>query len=139
LMHNANSIAAQTRREFRGDVPSLCTFYRFYYRRIWQKRPHRLLEKVARQMIMFYLPYCRAYEPGISRKLSERYELGIAPLSYPIYRKVWMAYPPAVDFMTRTQELAQRALRFQQPFIIPVVLYLIAICYSIWLVATLVF
>jgi hypothetical protein len=138
LMHNANSIAAQTRREFRGDVTALCTFYRFYYWRIWQKQPYRLLEKIARQMLIFYVPYCRAYDPGIIRNLGERYESSVASLSDPTYRKVWTAYPPAVDFMTRTQELAQRALRFQQPFIIPVVVYLIAISYSIWLVAALV-
>src|ERR1700720_408975 len=55
LMHTPNSIAAQTRREFRGDVTALCTFYRFYYWRIWQKQPHRLLEKIARQMLIFYV------------------------------------------------------------------------------------
>ena len=43
-MFNADSIATQTRREFGGDVTALCTFYRFYYRRIWQKQPGRLLE-----------------------------------------------------------------------------------------------
>src|SRR5438309_171463 len=38
LIHDPNSIAPQTRREFRGDVAAVCAFYYFYYRRIRQKR-----------------------------------------------------------------------------------------------------
>jgi O-antigen ligase len=56
-------------------------------------------------------------------------------------RKVWTAYRPAVDFMNRTQELAQRQLRFQQPFLVPVIplaAFLMSICYSTWVAAALV-
>ena len=141
LMHDPNSIAAQTRREFRGDVAGVCAFYYFYYRRIWQKRPQKVVKKVARQMLRFYLPYCRAYDPAITKKLGGAYRDSIASLSNPICRKVWTAYPPAVDFMTRTQELSQRELRFQQPLffpIIPIAVFLISIGYSTWLVIALV-
>ena len=89
-MFNPDSIAIQTRREFRGDVTALCAFYRFYYGRIWQKQPAPLLEKVARQMQMFLLPYCRAYDPRISRKLGGEYQYSVVSLSDPICRKVWM-------------------------------------------------
>ena len=141
LMHDPNSIAAQTRREFRGDVAGVCAFYYFYYRRIWQKRPQKVVKKVARQMLRFYLPYCRAYDPAITKKLGGAYRDSIASLSNPICRKVWTAYPPAVDFMTRTQELSQRELRFQQPLlfpIIPIAVFLTSIGYSTWLVIALV-
>ena len=141
LMHDPNSIAGQTRREFRGDVAAVCAFYYFYYRRIWQKRPQEVVKKVARQMLRFYLPYCRAYDPAITKKLDGAYRDSIASLSNPICRKVWTAYPPAVDFMTRTQELSQRELRFQQPLffpIIPIAVFLISIGYSTWLVIALV-
>jgi hypothetical protein len=136
LMYNPSSIAAQTRREFGGNATA-CAFYRFYYWRIWQERPHQVLEKVARQMLTFYLPYCRAYDFGITRKLGDRYQLSVTSLSDPICRKVWTAYPPAVDFMTRTEELAQRTLRFRQALIIPVVVFLVGVSYSTWLVVAL--
>ena len=141
LMYDPNSMAAQTRREFRGDVAAVCTFYRFYYRRIWQKRPQEVLKKVAQQIPTFYLPYCRAYDPTITKELGGAYQISIASLSDPICRKVWSAYRPAVDFMNRTQELAQRQLRFQQPLlfpVIPIAVFLMSLCYSTWLFAALV-
>jgi hypothetical protein len=141
LMYDPNSIAVQTRREFRGDVAAVCAFYYFYYRRIWQKRPQEVVKKVARQMLRFYLPCCRAYDPAITKKLGSAYRDSIASLSDPICRKVWTAYPPAVDFITRTQELSRSELRFQQPLffpIIPLAVFLTSISYSSGLVIALV-
>jgi hypothetical protein len=141
LMYDRNSIAAQTRREFRDDVAAVCAFYYFYYRRIWQKRPQEVVRKVARQMQRFYLPYCRAYDPAITKKLGGAYRDSIASLSDPICRKVWTAYPPAVDFMTRTQELSRHQLLFQQPRlfpIIPIAVLLMSVSHSTWLVIALV-
>ena len=141
LMYDPNSIAVQARREFRGDVAALCAFYRFYYGRIWEKRPLQVLAKVARQMQIFYLPYCRAYDPRISRKLGGEYQYSVVSLSDPICRKVWMGYPPAVDFMNRTEELARRELRFRQPLLlplIPIAVLLMSISYSTSLAVALV-
>jgi hypothetical protein len=141
LMYDPNSIAVQVRREFRGDVAALCAFYRFYYGRIWQKRPLQVLAKVARQMQIFYLPYCRAYDPRISRKLGGEYQYSAVSLTDPICRKVWMGYPPAVDFMNRTEELARRELRFGQPLLlplIPIAVLLMSISYSTSLAVALV-
>jgi hypothetical protein len=137
LMYDPNSIAVQTRREFRGDIAAVCAFYRFYYWRIWQKRPQQVLEKVARQLRTFYLPYCRAYEPRITQKFGGAYQQSVLSLGDPICRKVWTAYPAAVDFMTRTQELGRRELRFQQPLLLPIVPMLVllaSITYSTLLV-----
>jgi hypothetical protein len=141
LMYDPNSITAQVRREFRGDVPTLCAFYRFYYWRIWQKRPLQVLAKVAREMQIFYLPYCRAYDPRISRKLGGDYQYSVVSLSDPRYRKVWMGYPPAVDFMNRTVELARRELRFRQSLLVPIIpiaVLLMSISYSTCLAMALV-
>ena len=141
LMHDPNSIASQIRQEFGGDATASCAFYRFYYGRIWQKRPLQVLAKIVRQMITFYLPYCRAYNSSITVKLGDRYQLGVASLSDPVCRKVWTAYPPALDFMNRTEELARRNLRFQQPLLLPIIpmlVSLIAISYSTSLVVALV-
>jgi hypothetical protein len=141
LMYDPNSIAVQARREFRGDVAALCAFYRFYYGRIWEKRPLQVLAKVARQMQIFYLPYCRAYDPRISRKLGGEYQYSVVSLSDPICRKVWMGYPPAVDFMNRTEELGRRELRFRQPLLlplIPIAVLLMSISYSTSLAVALV-
>ena len=111
LMFNADSIASQTRREFGGDVTAALHILPIYYQRIWQKQPGRLPEKVTGQMLMFYVPYCRAYDPRFTRNLGDQYQLGVVSLSDPMCRKVWSAYSPAVDFMTRTEELARRGLR----------------------------
>ena len=141
LMYDPNSIAVQARREFRGDVTALCAFYRFYYGRIWEKRPLQVLAKVARQMQIFYLPYCRAYDPRISRKLGGDYRYSVVSLSDPMCRKVWMDYPPAVDFMNRTEELARRELRFRQPLLLPIIptaVLLMSISYLTWLAIALV-
>jgi hypothetical protein len=137
LMYDPNSIAVQTRREFRGDIAAVCAFYRFYYWRIWRKRPQQILEKVARQMRTFYLPYCRAYEPRINQKFGGAYQQSVLSLGDPICRKVWTAYPAAVDFMTRTQELGRRELRFQQPLLLPIIPMLVllaSITYSTLLI-----
>src|SRR5438034_7440111 len=141
LMYDPNSIAVQARREFRGDVTALCAFYRFYYGRIWEKRPIQVLAKVARQMQIFYLPYCRAYDPRTSRKLGGDYRYSVVSLSDPMCRKVWMDYPPAVDFMLRTEELARRELRFRQPLLLPIIptaVLLMSISYSTCLAVALV-
>src|SRR5204862_3977089 len=140
LMYDPNSIAVQARREFRGDVAALCAFYRFYYGRILE-RPLQVLAKVARQMQIFYLPYCRAYDPRTSRKLGGDYRYSVVSLSDPMCRKVWMDYPPAVDFMLRTEELARRELRFRQPLLLPIIptaVLLMSISYSTCLAVALV-
>src|SRR5438067_6354505 len=137
LMYDPNSIAVQARREFRGDVAALCAFYRFYYGRILE-RPLQVLAKVARQMQIFYLPYCRAYDPRTSRKLGGDYRYSVVSLSDPMCRKVWMDYPPAVDFMNRTEELARRELRFRLLPIIPTAVLLMSISYLTWLAIVLV-
>ena len=141
LMHNPSSIAAQIRREFHDDVAAFCAFYRFYYWRIWQKRSSQVLEKIARQMLRFYLPHCRAYDVRIIQKLAGHYQGSVSSLIDPICVQVWTAYRPAVDFMDRTQELAKRQLRFQQLLLFPVIplaVLLMSICYSTWLAAALV-
>ena len=141
LMHDPNSIASQARREFRGDITALCAFYRFCYWRICQKQPLQVLAKIARQMRIFYLPYCRAYDTRINRRLGGEYQYSLASLSDPICRKVWATYPPAVDFMKRTEALGRRELRFRQPLllpIIPVAVLLMSISYSTSLVIALV-
>jgi hypothetical protein len=133
LMYDPNSIASQARQEFDGDPNALCAFYRFYYWRIWQKQPARVLEKIGRQFLVFYLPYCRAYDFGITRKFGERYDLGCTSLTDARYRKVWTSYRPAVEFMQRAEQLSQHILRFQQVLIVPIAVFLFAIGYTSWL------
>jgi hypothetical protein len=133
LMYDARSIASQARGEFGGDTNGLCAFYRFYYARIWQKQPLHVLEKVGRQFLIFYLPYCRAYDFGITQKFGDKYQLGCTSLSDPTCANVWTAYPPAVEFMQRTKQLSQDILRFQQVLIVPVAVFLLAIGYTSWL------
>jgi hypothetical protein len=115
LKYNKSSIAAQLRREFGENVPALCAFYRFYYGRIWRQRPLLVLKKIARQMAIFYAPICPAYNRGKSLSLTNAYNTGVMSLDIQSRRQIWAAYPPAVDFMSRTKTIAQSALVIHQP------------------------
>jgi len=118
LKYNKSSIAMQLRREFGGNVPALCAFYRFYYRRIWQQRPLLVLKKIARQMAIFYAPICPVYNCGKSLSLTNAYNSGMVSLDIQSRRQIWAAYPPAVDFMSRTKSIAQSMPVIHQPLFV---------------------
>jgi hypothetical protein len=109
LMFNQDSIGAQLRREFENDVPGLCSFYRFCYARIWRQRPVRVLQKIAQQMEVFYTPVCPAYDRRRSWRLADEYGYSLMLLGLEPYRETLTAYPPAVDFMSRTESLSRNA------------------------------
>jgi hypothetical protein len=136
LMYNPTSIAAQLRSEFQGNVAALCAFYRFYYWRIWLHRPIRVLEKIARQMSIFYAPMCPAYNRSKAFQLTSDYERGVNALDVASYRKVWIRYPPAVEFVSRTRLLARRAPAIEQPPWIRKPLVFLAAAYCPLLVAS---
>ena len=115
LMYNPTSIAAQLRSEFHGNAGALCAFYRFYYWRIWLHRPIRVVQKVARQISIFYGPMCPAYSRSKAVQLTSDYERGVNALDVPLYRKLWIRYPPGVEFVSRTGLLARGAPAVEQP------------------------
>ncbi|HEY6111247.1 MAG TPA: hypothetical protein VIV62_01905 [Chthoniobacterales bacterium] len=114
LMYDPTSITAQLRADFRGDISALCAFYRFYYWRTWRYRPLALLQKVGRQMSIFYSWRCPAYYRAMSLPLAAEYERGVKSLDRPAYQRTWSAYAPAVEFMRRTAALARSAPAIQQ-------------------------
>jgi hypothetical protein len=114
LMSNKSSIVAQMHREFEKDVPALCAFYRFYYLRIWRQRPLPVLRKVASQMALFYSRMCPAYNRENTLWLANQYGDGANILALPPYLELWMAWPAAVEFVNRTQLLAQSAPAIRQ-------------------------
>jgi len=109
LMFNESSIAAQLRREFQKDVPALCAFYRFYYLRIWGQRPLRVVRKIAGQMTLFYSQMCPAYNREKTLWLANQYGHGANILALQPHPELWTAYPPAVEFVNRTEVLARSA------------------------------
>jgi hypothetical protein len=115
LKYNRSSIAAQLRREFGENIPALCAFYRFYYWRIWRQRPLLVLKKIARQMAIFYGPICPAYNYGKSLPLTNPHNTGVISLDTRSRRRIWAAYPPAVDFVTRAKSVAPRPVVIHQP------------------------
>ena len=137
LMYNQTSIAAQLRAEFGSDVSALCRFYRFYYLRIWRYRPVGVLEKIGRQLAIFYLPKCGAYKSRNLVSLADRYRRGVVALSSESYRKTWAAYPPALQFVDRTQMLAESKQVLRQPACIGKLLNILAATYLPLLLATL--
>ena len=137
LMYNQTAIAAQLRNKFGNDVAALCGFYRFYYLRIWQYRPVRVLEKIGRQLAIFYGPKCGAYKSRNVVSLADEYRRGVASLSSESYRKTWTAYPPALQFMDRTQLLAESGRVLRQPACIGKLLNILAATYLPLLLITL--
>jgi hypothetical protein len=129
LMYNRTSIAAQLRKEFGDDVSAVCRFYRFYYLRIWQYRPVRVLEKIVRQLAIFYVPKCGAYKSRNVVSLADEYRRGMASLSSEWHRKTWTAYPPALQFMDRTQLLTESSPVLRQPAYIGKLLDILAATY----------
>ncbi len=137
LMFNPTSIAAQLQREFGNDISALCAFYRYYYWRIWQQRPLLVLKKIARQMAVFYAPKCPAYRLRKSLSLTYEYNRSVTSLEIERYRKIWTAYPAAMDFMRRTELLARSAPIMQQSAYIRRPLSILAATYLILLLIAL--
>ena len=133
LMSNPNSIAAQLRKEFGNNVSALGAFYWFYYRRIWLQRPLFVVKKIARQMAIFYAPKCPVYKQSQFLPLTNEYDGGVKSLGKESYRKIWMAYLPAVEFMARTEVLARTAPVIHQPLYIRIPLFILAPTYLIML------
>jgi hypothetical protein len=114
LMFNRISIDSQLRKEFANHSSALCAFYWFYYWRIWRQRPFLVVRKIAHEMGIFYAPKCPAYRSDKSRSLTKEYTVSVTSLGLQHNRKIWTAYPPAVDFMRRTELLARSAPAAQQ-------------------------
>jgi hypothetical protein len=133
------SIVAQLRREFDNDVPKQCAFYWFCYRRIWQERPFLVLGRIARQMSLFYSEMCPAYNREKSLSLANQYAHGANVLRMQPHPELWMAYPPAVEFMDRTEVLAQHAPIIRQPLLLRMTLSLLAGMYRplLWIAVAL--
>jgi hypothetical protein len=137
LMHNRSSIAARLRKEFGHNVSALCAFYWFYYWRIWLQRPSLMMQKVARQIVIFYAPMCPAYSRPKIWTLANEYHLAATALSLEVYREIWAAYPPAVWFMGQTETLARDAPIVQHPASVRIALSILAGTYMALLLATL--
>jgi hypothetical protein len=109
LMYNPTSIAAQLHEEFGNNISALCNFYWFYYRRILLQQPALVVKKIMREMAIFYAWKCPAYRLGKFLSLTDEYKTSLTSLGRESYRKIWTAYPPAVDFMKRVEVLARGA------------------------------
>lgn len=138
LMLNPNSISVQLRRESANDVSALCAFYRFYYWRIWRQRPLRVFKRIARQMMIFYAPVCPVYRQTKFLPLANEYDRGVISFDRERFRKIWTAYPPAVEFMARTEVLARTAPVVQQRAYIRKPLHILAATYLISILIALV-
>jgi hypothetical protein len=129
LMYHETSIGAQLRREFGRDLKGRCGFYRFYYWRIWQQRPLAMIEKIARQMSIFYAPKCPVYNWRKDRALADGYSRSVTSLGHESYRKIALIYAPASDSLIRTEALARNAPVAQQRRLIRMAVSLLAINY----------
>ena len=136
LMYDKSSIVAQLRREFEHDVPALCAFYRYYYWRLWRERPFAVLGKIGKQMALFYSQMCPAYNREKSLYLANGYEQGTAILRLQPYPELWTAYPPAVEFVRRTELLARTAPIIRQPIPLRLTLSFLAGAYRPLLLGT---
>jgi hypothetical protein len=126
LMYEESSIVARLRREFGNDVPALCGFYRYYYWRIWRERPFVMIRKIGEQMGVFYSQMCPAYNREKSLYLASGYGYGATILKLQPYPELWTTYPPAVEFVHRTELLAQSAPIIRQPIPLRMMLSLLS-------------
>jgi hypothetical protein len=138
LWFNPSSITTQLRREFGSNVSALCTFYRFYYWRTWQRRPLQAFQKVARQFSIYYLPKCPAYTPTKIWPLMDAYQRAFAPLNAEGYRTIAAPLPAFADFVRRTTSLAQTAPVTEQPRLIREALGDLAVSYFSLVLLTLI-
>jgi len=116
LMYNPDSIVTQLRREFGNNGPDPSAFYRFYYWRIWQRRPLAVARKIQTQMTVFYAAMSPVYNREKSLPLTGKYGDGANALRIEPNPELWMGYAPAVEFMSRTESLARNAPIIHQPF-----------------------
>jgi hypothetical protein len=137
LMYEETSIASRVREEFQGDTASFTRFYRFYYWRTWRQRPFAMAEKVARQMAIFYAPICASYDRTKTMSLTIWYRRSAALLKRPNYPDGWKASRPTVEFMSRSESLAQNAPPIEQRKILRIALAFLARAYLPLLAATL--
>ena len=76
-------------------------------------------------MAIFYAPICPVYNRGKSLSL-DAYNRGMTSLDIQPYHKVSAAYPPAMDFMSRTKSSARSVPVVYQPRYIRWILSLMA-------------
>ena len=138
LMYDQSSIAAQLRQAFENDVPALCGFYWFQYGRIWRERPFAVVEKIRKQMALFYSQMCPAYNRDRFLHLASGYEQGTRVLRLPPYPELWQAYAPAVEFVRRTEALGRNAPILRQPAPLRIALSFLAGVYRPMLLGTIV-
>jgi hypothetical protein len=155
LMYSPTSIAAQLHKEFGTNASALCAFYWYYYWRTWLHRPLVVANKILRQLAIFYASKCPAYRSVKSLLLTDEYQRSMTSLHTEPYNftlrfnnrttspiswsstnatlvsnpKIWMTYPPAVDFMARMELLARGAPIVEQPAYIRRSLGVLAITY----------
>ena len=137
LMYRGDSITVRLAFEFEENPEALAGFYRFYYWRTWRHRPLPMLSKVGRQMALFYAPVCPAYDPSKLLLLTEAYRASFSSLNHHTYPNVWKRYPPAAEFMDRTEQLAQTAPPIEQRRVLRRVLTFLARAYLPLLAITL--
>lgn len=139
LMYDDSSIAAKLDVEFNDDIAAASAFDRFYYWRVWRHRPLQMVNKVVRQLAIFYAPLCPAYDRSKILPLRIWYQIGVSSLNEFTYPEVGKAYPPAMEFMRRIEALAQNAPAIEQKRVERKALTLLAAAYRSLLASTLAF
>lgn len=118
LLYEKTSIGPQLYGEFHGNVPELCAFYRFLYWRALLQQPQRILQKITRQMSLFYGVRCGSFDRSKFLLLQMDYTYSARTiaraLDLPPYQRVLVTYEPAISFFRRTTELAAGAPAVQQ-------------------------
>ena len=109
LMFNRTSIGSQLRREFANHSSALCAFYWFYYWRIWWQRRSSSSKRSRGKWRSFMAQSARPTNQTNLVRSQNRYSVSVTSLEQQHYRKIWTAYPPAIDFMRRTELLARSA------------------------------
>ncbi len=114
LMYNGASLATQLRKEFGDDVSAVNRFYRFFYLRIWRRRPGAVLER--HPAVGYFLhPEMRRLQIDDGCPAFQGVRRGVALLNSEWYRETWTSLFACSAFIDRTQPLTASSVVLRQP------------------------
>ncbi len=113
LMKGPDALFVQWKTQL-GSDEALLEFLRYYYRRTLVKRPREVLDKIVRQLSVFYAPECPAFAVKKSVPLAQHYCRSLAVLNDPEIRRSLVPFGWAGGFLSRTEQWCATRLVIHQ-------------------------
>jgi hypothetical protein len=108
LMYRSNVIRQWREKFFEGDESKRHHFYWCYSSRILAKHPGWILEKVWRQLLLFYSPNNQTFQTSRHIALKEPYRLTVEVLQKPRFHPTLLRFPPSREYEAACVALASQ-------------------------------